>query len=299
MPSIFAALLWAWLMASSFVVSAYVSPYASPLATTGLRFAMALIIMTPFYFWMPKRQEDSLSFVLRSPVLTMKYMIISGALVGFFVGLFSALQTTTSLNTSVMYTLVPLFGALLALSFGQRTRAKHWLGYILGALGAVSVLVFTRDGHLAWHKGDSIYLFACLLLALHVISIQHWGKQVAAFAGAYRIMFFGTLWLTPITLIWGHLSQVSWSSSDFWLLLTYLTLFTTLLTFVLQQLVIRFSGASRLLAFSYTIPVWVALYHASQSSLLMLYSYGFFAGTCLVCIALLMIDSRPKTHLEG
>ncbi|MBM6552129.1 DMT family transporter [Marinomonas ostreistagni] len=296
--SITAALLWAWLMASSFVVSAYVTSYASPFATTGLRFIMALVLMTPIYFWLPKRPEDSLGAVLSSRSLTMKYLLISGALVGFFIGLFSALKTTSSLNTSVMYTLVPLLGAILMLSFGQRTSYKHWLGYMVGSAGAISVLVFTREGTLSWHVGDGIYFFACGLLALHIISVQHWSKTVAAFTGAYRIMFFGSLWLIPITLIWGDLGSVAWQSSEFWLLLLYLTLFTTLLTFVLQQLVIRFGGASRLLAFSYTIPIWVALYQASQGQDILLYSYGFMIGCGMVLLALFMIDSQPNKTSE-
>lgn len=299
MQSIVAALIWAWLMASSFVVSAYVTSYASPLATTGLRFMMALVLMTPIYYWLPKPAEHSLRAVFQSTSLTLKYLLISATLVGFFIGLFSALKTTSSLNTSVMYTFVPLLGALLMLCFGQRTSFKHWLGYMIGSAGAISVLVFTRDGVLTWHVGDGIYFIACGLLALHVISVQHWGRQVSAFAGAYRILFFGCLWLLPITLLWGELAEVAWQSSTFWLLLLYLTLFTTLLTFVLQQVVIRSGGASRLLAFSYTVPIWVALYQASQSRAIMLYSYGFLIGSAMVLLALLMIDSRPISPSES
>ena len=35
-----------------------------------------------------------------------------------------------------------------------------------------------------------------------------------------------------------------------------------LLTFVLQQWLVKHAGANKLLAFSYTIPLWVALYNA-------------------------------------
>lgn len=298
MHSIPAALLWAGLMASSFVASAHITSYASPLATTGLRFTLALLVMSPIYFFTQRSTKSALTTMFKSPILILRYLLISGALVGFFIGLFTALKTTSSLNTSVMYTFVPLLGAMLMLAFGQRTSRKHWLGYSIGSIGAISVSLFTREAQLIWHIGDVIYFIACGLLALHIISLQYWGGQVAAFDGAYRIMLFGSFWLIPITLFWGDLSHVAWQAPIFWLLLIYLTLFTTLLTFVLQQLVIRYGGASRLLAFSYTIPIWVAIYQATQSEAILLLSYGFMIGAFMVLLAILMIDSHQTTVSE-
>lgn len=228
--------------------------------------------------------------------VAVQYAIISGALVAFFIGLFTALQTTTSLNTSVIYTLVPLIGAVLALIAGVKTRKRQWLGYLLGSGGAITVLLFTRSGTLTWHTGDVIYLGACVLLAFHVVAIQLWAAKVPAFIGAYRILFFGTLWLIPATALWGELSLVQWHAPAFWGLLGYLSLFTTLLSFVIQQRIVSESGASRLLAFSYTIPIWVAGYVAIEHMAWQVLSVGFVVGTLLVLTALVMIDASatPK-----
>ncbi|WP_416305142.1 DMT family transporter [Neptunicella sp. SCSIO 80796] len=296
------AILWAWLMACSFVVSGMMTHYASPLAATGLRFLLALALMTPFYMANRSHHSMPLKTLCQSPVTLLHYALISGSLVGFFVGLFTALKTTTSLNTSVMYTLVPLLAAMLAMIFGVRTSTKQWLGYILGAGGAVTVLLVTRGGKLEWHIGDMIYLGACGLLAFHVISVQLWGGGVSAIEGAYRILLFGVLWLVPIVVIWGELSQVQWQAQRFWLLLLFLTVFATLLTFVLQQLVIKFAGAKRLLGMSYTIPIWVSCYQATQQLDLALFSAGFTIGSIMVILALLMIDStsnREKVAVNG
>jgi len=297
MHSVITALLWALLMASSFIASAHITPFASPLATTGLRFILALSIMTPLYCFISKPTYLSLITVFKSPRLTLQYLLISGSLVGFFIGLFTALKTTTPLNTAVIYTFVPIFGGLLLLACGQRTSFTHWLGYAIGSTGAISVLLFTREEKITWHTGDVIYLAACALLALHVISLQQWGRHATAFEGTYRIMFFSAVWLLPITLVWGNLEQVTWQSIHFWTLLIYLTLFTTLLSFVLQQRIIRYGGASRLLAFSYTIPIWVAVYQAIYSRVT-LYSYGFIVGTFMVFIALFMIDTGKTAHSD-
>ena len=134
---------------------------------------------------------------------------------------------------------------------------------------------------------------ACFLLALHVVSVQKWGGSLGALSGAFMIMLFGTLWLLPIALIWGELDQVQWSSQGFWANVLYLTVFTTLFTFVLQQRLVMIVGASRLLAMSYTIPVWVALFTALvQSRLLSLVDWPFASGIVFLGIALFLIDGN-------
>ncbi|MBU1294752.1 MAG: DMT family transporter, partial [Gammaproteobacteria bacterium] len=228
------------------------------------------------------------------------YVVISGALVGFFIGLFVALQSTTPLNTSVLYTLVPLIGVMIARVWLKEV-APLWrvIGFVLGSIGAMTVLFSTQgfsvqdnDGF-QWHSGDYIFVGACFLLALHVVSVQKWGRSLGALSGAFMIMLFGTLWLLPIALIWGELDQVQWLSQGFWINVLYLTVFTTLFTFVLQQRLVMTVGASRLLAISYTIPVWVALFTAlTQSRLLSLVDWPFASGIVFLGVALFLIDGN-------
>ncbi|AYA66207.1 DMT family transporter [Alteromonas sp. RKMC-009] len=282
------AILWSWLMASSFVVSAQVTAYASPLPVTFLRFLLALLIMTPFYIAGRRSHPAPLISSMKAGA---QLAIVSGSLTGFFVCLFTALKTTTSLNTSVMYTFVPFLGALTGLIFSIRTTSRQWFGYLCGAAGAIIVLLATRNGGLVWHSGDAIYLAGCILLAIHVVSVQRWFGQYTAFGGAYRIMFAGTLWLLPFTLLAGGLSQVQWLAVPFWQMTGYLTIGTTLLTFVLQQRIVAQGGARCLLGISYTIPVWVACYENINAPVALLLSPGFVAGSSLVVIALVLIDN--------
>ncbi|REG83667.1 DMT family transporter [Marinomonas pollencensis] len=301
-------LLWAWLMASSFVVSGNMSAYASPLATSGLRFLLALVVMTLLLLvsWQraqlkPREQWRKL---FHSWQRVRQYLLISGALVGFFVGLFAALPLTTPLHTSVLYTLVPLLGVLIAkIWLKEHTSQLRVLGFVLGTIGAVSVLLATQRGaSLQWYSGDAIFLGACVLLALHVVAVQNWGRALGALPGAFMIMLFGSIWLLPVTLLWGELSHVMWSSSGFWVNILYLTVFTTLLTFVLQQRLVTRVGASRLLAMSYTIPVWVAGYTAfSESHFSVLLNGDFLLAVLLLLFALALIDERIKqrSRLDG
>ncbi|QUX90379.1 EamA/RhaT family transporter [Marinomonas sp. A3A] len=309
MSSFYTLLLWAWLMASSFIVSGHMVEYASPIATSAFRFLLAMLIMLPalLFSWhrakLNKIEQFKALFASRQRLF--HYVVISGALVGFFIGLFVALQSTTPLNTSVLYTLVPLIGVMIT-RIWLKEVAPLWrvIGFVLGSIGAMTVLFSTQgsstqgfpaqgnDGF-QWHSGDYIFVGACFLLALHVVSVQKWGRSLGALSGAFMIMLFGTLWLLPIALIWGELDQVQWASQGFWINVLYLTVFTTLFTFVLQQRLVMTVGASRLLAISYTIPVWVALFTAlSQSRLLSLMDWPFASGIVFLGVALFLIDGN-------
>jgi len=302
-------LLWAWLMASSFIISGHMVAYASPIATSALRFLLAMLMMLPalWFSWQRAKLNKTEQFraLFASRQRLFHYVVISGALVGFFIGLFVALQSTTPLNTSVLYTLVPLMGVMITRVW-LKEMAPLWrvVGFVLGSIGAMTVLFSTQgsstqdfpiqgsDGF-QWHSGDYIFVGACFLLALHVVSVQKWGRSLGALSGAFMIMLFGSLWLLPIALIWGELDQVQWASQGFWLNILYLTVFTTLFTFVLQQRLVMTVGASRLLAISYTIPVWVALFTAlTQSRLLSLVDWPFVAGIVLLGVALFLIDGN-------
>ena len=304
MSSLFTLLLWAWLMASSFIVSGHMVQYASPIATSAFRFLFAMLIMLPVLWlsWqrakLKKREQCRGLFASRQRLF--HYVIISGALVGFFIGLFAALQTTTPLNTSVLYTLVPLIGVIIARVWLKEV-APFWrvIGFVLGSIGAMTVLFSTQgvseqsSNGFEWHSGDYIFLGSCFLLALHVVAVQRWGRSLGAFSGAFMIMLFGTFWLIPIAVMWGELDQVQWASQGFWLNVLYLTVFTTLFTFLLQQRLVMTVGASRLLAMSYTIPVWVALFTAlHESSLLSLMDASFVSGIVFLGVALFLIDGN-------
>ena len=309
MKGIVSLLIWAWLMASSFVVSGNMEAFASPIATSVFRFVLALILIFCLLLVNWQRaginQAQALSDLFASKVLSLQYVVISGALVGFFIGLFVALKYTTPLKTSVLYTLVPLIGVCIArVWLSERLNGSKLLGFILGSIAACLLLFNSQNGIatnkaelglLSWNRGDLIFLAACVLLAIHVVSVQKWGRKLAPLSGAFMIMLFGTLWLIPIALIWGELDKVYWLAKGFWLNGLYLTVFATLFTFILQQRLVASVGANRLLAFSYSIPLWVAIYTAYESKTFdSLLNLGFMLGLGLLWLAFVLIEVKPS-----
>ena len=280
-------LLWVSLMASSFVVSADLIPYANSITSTGLRFILASIMMIPLVA-MNYRPMASRKVYLH-------YGFISLFLVLFFIGLFEALKTTTAMRTSVIYTLVPLISIVFTFALLKtKTSRTKLLGFILGSIGAILVLLaFNQDDvdFLSWNSGDSIFIVACFCLSIHVVLVKKWGADVPPIQGSFYIMVLGGLMLLPFMAIFGELDQVAWTVREFWQILLYLTVFTTMATFFLQQRLVQKVGPNQLLAFTYLIPIlvvipqgWSVISHLKDS----------VSGILLTLLALYLISKDQK-----
>lgn len=299
--------LWTWLMASSFVVSGKIVSFSSPLATTGLRFLLALLVITPCLLVMHRMDkqtaESSLLYLKRllQPELLLPYSVISATLVLFFIGMFVSLQTTQALNTAVIYTLIPLISVAIAwLWLGQKNTLKRLVGFVLGSLGAIVVLLSTRGAEgLVLNNGDLLFLLASVMLAAHVVGAQRWGHLVKPIEGAFLIVLLGTLFLLPVVVLWGDLHRVHWRASEFWLYYLHLTLCATVMTFVLQQWLVKQVGANQLLAYSYTIPAWIALYSLLIGQVSTGLSSALLVGMLLIVIALCLIAEYGKRSRQG
>lgn len=280
-------LFWVSLMASSFVMSAQLLPYANPIASTALRFIFATILMMPF---IGRAAIQQLNYKI-----LFHYSVISLFLVMFFIGLFEALKTTNAMRTSVIYTLLPLISVFFSYA-GLKilTPYKQVIGYLVGTFGAIWVLfAFTEQKFVVseWTFGDSIFLAACCCLALHVILIKKWATDIPAISGAFYIMLFGSLLLLPLFIFLGDLVNIAWQQPKFWQSLIYLTVFTTIATFLLQQYLLKKVGPNRLLSFTYLIPSLVVI-PQSMSSISQLYSA--IPGMMLTLLALYLISPKLK-----
>ena len=288
-------LLWVSLMASSFVVSADLVPYANSIASTGLRFLLASIMMIPFVAINYQARRSSFKGSKR---IYIQYSFISLFLVLFFVGLFEALKTTTAMRTSVIYTLVPLFSILMTyILLKLKTSNTKLLGFLLGTIGAVWVLLAfnkTDTNLFKWYVGDGVFLLACLSLSIHVVLVKKWGDDVPPIQGSFYIMVFGSVMLLPLMLVFGELDKVAWHSHVFWKILVYLTVFTTMATFFIQQYLVQTVGPNRLLAFTYLIPILVVIPQgwAALSQLM-----NSVSGILITILALYLISKKQKITL--
>ncbi|NRD75581.1 DMT family transporter [Shewanella sp. VB17] len=284
-------LLWVCLMSSSFVVSADLIPYANSIASTGLRFILASILMIPLVVTHYRP--------MTSKKVYFHYSLISLFLVLFFVGLFEALKSTTAMRMSVIYTLIPLMSMVFTLVLLKtKTSITKLLGFILGTCGATLVLLASNKDlnkesveFFSWYIGDSVFIIACFSLSIHVILVKKWGTGVPPIQGSFYIMVLGSLMLLPLMVLFGELNDVAWQASTFWSILLYLTVFTTMATFFLQQHLVQKVGPNQLLAFTYLIPILVVIPEGGASIPNL---KGSVFGISITLLALYLISKEQK-----
>ncbi len=243
------------LVASSFPVAANITELASPVATTAFRFILAALLFFPLVY-----QQLGKSIDIK---MAAKFLLISGTLVGYFLGMFEALRYTTAINTSAFFTLVPLIGVGLSfLWLKLRTSLVMIAGFVIGTLGSLWVL-FTGQGlsplSMEFNRGDAIFLVACVSMAAHVTLSKKWLGHLAPKVATFWILVFGSLLLLPFVFYQKELNSIPWANVSFWVQLVYLSIFTTLLTFFLQQYTVQKLGPAKVLAYSFLIPAFVAI----------------------------------------
>ncbi len=247
--------LCATLVSTSFTVGEHIAADLDPAALTLVRFFFAVTILTPVVAVRHSLRIDARSFA--------RYALISGSLVIFFWCMFLALRSTSALNTSVLFTLVPGLSALYAaLLIKERLGSQRLAALVLGLIGALWV-IFRGDlellMRLSWNRGDAIFFAGCLAMGLYTPLIRRLQRGEPLEVMTYWILVSGCLWLLPIggltlaTVSWTSVSPTTWG----WIM--YLACFTTVATFYLTQYGVAHLGPSRTMAYSYLYPALVLL----------------------------------------
>ncbi|KZN28816.1 hypothetical protein N480_08605 [Pseudoalteromonas luteoviolacea S2607] len=277
--------VWVGLLASSFIVSEQVLPYASPIAATWLRFSLTSICLLPLIRFGTDFKLDVRQLI--------KYAVISLFLVLFFIGLFESLKTTTAQRTAVIYTLLPLICVLLSYGLLQVVpKTMQLLGFLLGIFGAIWTLLITNTNAeitTKWFRGDSLFLLSCFSLALHVVLAKKWASSQPALLSTFMIVSLGSLLLLPSFMLYGRPQKIAWDNSVFWFGIVYLTLFTTLGTFFLQQYLLKHYSPNAFLAATYLVPILVILFQGLAQFEVLLTCLPAFLITLL---ALYLISSK-------
>lgn len=272
------------LVSTSFTVGAAIAAGLDPVVLTLIRFVFAACLLGP-YAWYRFGLHFSWSLFWRSAV-------ISACLVTFFWCMFLALRSTTALNTSAIFTLVPSISGIYAVFLVQeRLARKQLLALACGMVGAVWV-IFRGDLALflamAWNRGDLIFFGGCLAMGLYtpLVRLLHRGESMLILT--FWILITGSIWL--LLAAGSRLPDVVWVEVPLlvWAGIAYLSLFTTVITFFLTQYSIAFLGPTRVMAYSYLYPGMVLIID-------LLLGHGLpepmvFPGVAIVLIAMLVLQ---------
>ena len=248
-----AVLVATFVVATSFPIGQRIAPFLDPVLVVLLRFLISILVMSPFLFF-----TDMIKIPTGRRLL--QFGAVGGAQAGFFILMFLALQHTSSLNTSVIYTLLPSLAAIMGFYLlKERLRPLHLVLLPIGILATAWVIFegsFEKMVGLDLNPGDLIFGAGLLLLALYSVLLKKfhlggspfdmvfWSMACAIVPMAlYSVSRFGSIEFESVPL-------------DVYLWIVYLALMTVFTNFVWAFGTPRL-GPMKTMAYSYLIPSFV------------------------------------------
>ncbi|ENA3445701.1 DMT family transporter [Yersinia enterocolitica] len=242
------------LLGGSFIASATISNSLPPMVITWLRYSIAsllfiILLISQGLLKLPSYRDLG------------RYILISPPPLLYFGCMIFSLQTTSALNSSALYTTVPLLSMIMSMVLlNTKSTWPVIVALLMGILGAL-LIIFKGDIaqllQLSLIPSDYLFLFGCLGMALNPIVVKklHRGEQALVLTGWSLIC--ATLLLTAVVayqlpdIAWRNISLITWSG------VLYLATFATALSFFLFQKACIVLSPAKVSGYVYLIPLSV------------------------------------------
>ena len=243
------------LVATSFVVGAAITRGLDPAVLTLIRFLLASLLLAPY------ARRQGLRRISGGELL--RYAGISASIVVFLCCMFTALRYTSALNTSAIFTLAPGISGLYGLFLlRERLGRARLIALACGLVGALWVIFRGEPARLLlldFNRGDLLFFAGTFAMALYPPLVKRWHRREAMAVMTFWVMLTGAGWL--LLLAGPELFRVEWRrvAPLVWAGIAYLAVFTTVVTFFLNNVATVRIGSPRVAAYSYLYPAFVLL----------------------------------------
>ncbi len=271
-------------IAGSFSLGGMVANLIDPFSLTASRFFLASILIGLIvYFGTNLKREYILG--------AWRYFVAGGLMAIYFVLMFIALQTTSAVSTSTVFTLTPLLSGLFGwILLRQRMTKRMAFALGVGAIGAVWV-IFRADINAIIQfrvgQGEIIFFFGCLAHAFYTPFLRYANRGEPPQVFVLGMVTTGTLFL--LIFGWGDIRATDWTDlpSIVWVTIIYITLIATILTFFAVSYASMRLPSAKVMAYTYLTPSWVILWEFALGRGLP--SLPILLGVATTIIALLLL----------
>ena len=283
-------LLWALIVGLSFPAVRLMSEGLPPLLLTALRFAIATLAL-----WLAVRREPDRWPGLKGLAL---YALMGLCLAGFFGAMFWAAHRATALSMAALFVSVPLLAYGMGRALGVEPRAGGLLAILaLGAAGALGLALAetgASSGALRFGAGEAVFFLGCVATALYPV-LSKWGLNRGWLSPRAALRTFwslltGGLLIGAAGLVWETPQALAAMTMADMLVLAYLGVFSSGVTFWLLQ---RGTGAltpGAVTAYSYLVPsVSMLLLFVGQPQHI---GWHWLPGILLVVLAIALLLRR-------
>ena len=255
-----------------------------------LRFIIAYILLLGYCLvrgiqWLSNTWQDELLMVALG--------MTGGSL--YFLTENSAMNYTTTTNTSIIVSLCPLFAsAFIGLFYkSERLSRLQSFGSLMAAAG---VFVVVMNGHFVLHLsplGDALAFGACLCWAFYSLLMIPGNKRYDALFITRKVFFYGLVSMIPYLIIYPELNihllliqpEMMWN-------LLFLGCVASMLCYLMWAWVLKRLGAVVATNYVYLNPVitivfaWIILAEEITP--------WFIFGTLLILFGMYLVDTKRK-----
>ncbi|MBO8086544.1 MAG: DMT family transporter [Marichromatium sp.] len=244
-----------FLIAGAFIASEKLAHVLNPFSLTLMRFVVAVLLLGPFVLFRARLRQETLRVLPRALIMGLFYSL-------YFMAMFHALKTTTVLNTSTLYTLVPFLTAVLSwVIFREKIGSRKLLVFAIGAVGTLWVIFEADIGRLiqfSLQEGDGIFLAGSFSMCLYAISIKFLHRNDHPLVLVFCTLIGGSLWMGLGLLLLQEPLDWHVLTMEHWGYMLYLSIGTTIVTLYLLQSATIALGPVRVMSYVYLSPAMVA-----------------------------------------
>jgi drug/metabolite transporter (DMT)-like permease len=248
---ILTTLFWA----GNFVLARAIHLDMQPFTLAFLRWALALLIIAPW--WLPRAWRLRQVLKDRLPMLFLQGFL---GVACFNTLVYLGVQHTQATNAMLMQTAAPLMILLLgALLFGERAGKRQWLGVALSMTG---VLVLISRGQFevltgfAFNQGDLWIFLAMLSWSFYTITLRWRPTELDGLTFFGFSVLVGVLVLLPL-MLWEQGGEfVIPTTEPFLLTVLYMAIFPSILAFLFWNLGVERLGAATAGLFLHLMPMF-------------------------------------------
>ena len=222
-----------------------------PLAFTGVRFAIASLLLVPLVQRLEGHQALSRGVLLRLVLLG----VVGNTL--YQLAFISGLARTTASNSALILAAMPCIVALLAVALGlERVRPRVLAGVLVASGGVILVVAARGEGFGGGSTaGDLLTLAAVLCWAAYTRELRRMPEDVSPL----RVTAVTTVAGTPGLILAGipEMLDMDWSAvgAAGWAALGYATIFSLVLAYLLWNRSVQTVGPSRTVVYMCLTPL--------------------------------------------
>ncbi len=282
-----AMLCFSGLVAGSFALGSMAAQHIEPAALNAPRFVLAAVIVGTGAMLSTGIPRETWHAPWR-------YLALGGAMGLYFVLMFEGLKTAPPVSAAAVFTLTPVMAGMAGyVLLRQITTPRMALALAVGAVGAIWV-IFRADipALLAFEmgRGEMIYLWGCAAHAIYTPLVRRLNR------GERPVVFsFGTMLGAAVLVTaagWSDIRATDWADlpAIVWITIVYTAVFATAATFILLQYASLNLPSAKVMAYTYLVPTWVAIWQVALGHALP--PEMVLTGVALTVVALLLLKDE-------